>query len=384
MIKFGWRHSLLYPGLFIIFLAIRRIIKYILEKYIANDKFSFIMLFLIFTMEPILSLICLCHQKKSTRASIEPQFLGIQLIHDDDILNKLTRPDSNLKIIILVLITSYFEIIGALCRRCVTVDSANNNRDIYDEFHSKYRSSEIIISSILCYFALNNKIYSHHKLSLIIILVCLITIVATTLFIIDYNDKYSLLRNVGLTLVSSTCRAYVDTIEKYLFDTDFIDIYKLMIFEGIIDSIASANLMWISSPRSEVNKLVLMKDNDVMKFFLVILILIIYSIVSGLKNIFRRFTIKEFTPMTRALAESILDPFYIIFGHITKKKKNLPYFIITLICSIAMVFCSCVYNEIFVLYCCGLEKNTHLEIEIQVKQNLELINEGKDENEELN
>ena len=139
--------------------------------------------------------------------------------------------------------------------------------------------------------------------------------------------------------------------------------------------------MWLSEPRSDINKLVLMKDNDVTKFILVILILLIYSIVSGLKNIFRRFTIKEFTPMTRALAESILDPFYIIFGYITKKEKNIPYFIITLICSIAMVFCSCVYNEIFVLYCCGLEKNTHLGIEILVKQNLELTN---DENEELN
>ena len=25
-----------------------------------------------------------------------------------------------------------------------------------------------------------------------------------------------------------------------------------------------------------------------------------------------------------------------------------------------MVFCSCIYNEIFVLYCFGFEKNTHL------------------------
>jgi len=36
-----------------------------------------------------------------------------------------------------------------------------------------------------------------------------------------------------------------------------------------------------------------------------------------------------------------------------------------------MVFCSCIYNEIFVLYCFGLEKSTHLNI-INSKENLDV------------
>ena len=73
--------------------------------------------------------------------------------------------------------------------------------------------------------------------------------------------------------------------------------------------------------------------------------------------------------MTRALAESILDPFFIIYGYFDNKsgKKsgeffNMAIFITTLSCSIIMIFCSCVYNEVFVLYCFGLEKKTHLAV----------------------
>ena len=36
-----------------------------------------------------------------------------------------------------------------------------------------------------------------------------------------------------------------------------------------------------------------------------------------------------------------------------------------------MIFCSCIYNEVFVLYCFGLQNNTHLEIANQ-NESLEL------------
>ena len=54
-------------------------------------------------------------------------------------------------------------------------------------------------------------------------------------------------------------------------------------------------------------------------------------------------------------------PFYqIINGY--QNFGSTTSFVLTLIFSFVMIFCSCVYNEIFVLYCFGLEKNTHLEI----------------------
>ena len=77
--------------------------------------------------------------------------------------------------------------------------------------------------------------------------------------------------------------------------------------------------------------------------------------------------------MTRALADSILDPFLIIYYYFfdddfkVNGKRNITYFIINLATSIIMVFCSCVYNELIILFCCKLEYDTHHEVSIRAK-----------------
>ena len=70
--------------------------------------------------------------------------------------------------------------------------------------------------------------------------------------------------------------------------------------------------------------------------------------------------------MTRALAESFLDPIIIIYSLISDSSdKNLHFWLeygINIFLSIIMTFCSCVYNDFIVLYFCGLEYNTYLEV----------------------
>lgn len=361
MIKFGFRRSLLYPGLFILFICLRRITKYILETFVAKGlKFSFLMIILIFICEIIIGIIYLLYQKKKPSSPIKSQFLGIPLNNEYAVL---TRPDGNFRIILIVFFASFFTFEGAVSRRYVTNHS---QKDIYDEFHAKYRSSEIIIASILCYFTLKNKIYRHHSFSLIIILICLIIVFSVG--IISNDHKKDLLENIGITLVSSICRAFLDTSEKYLFDINFVDIFKLMVFEGIISILLSSTVYFFDRPKNEIKDLF---DTDRGEFWGIILLLIVYGMLSGFKNVFRRYTVKKFTPMTRALAESILDPIFIIYGYFQGNEDKLSNFITTLICSFIMIFCSCIYNEVFVLYCFGLQNNTHLEIANQ-NESLEL------------
>jgi hypothetical protein len=83
-----------------------------------------------------------------------------------------------------------------------------------------------------------------------------------------------------------------------------------------------------------------------------------YLFFSGFKNIFRRLTVKKYTPMTRAFAESFLDPFKIIAGFIVKNNQDKKYFVITLICSIIMTLFSCVFNDINFLFYIKKEKNS--------------------------
>ena len=357
MIKFGWRDSLLYPSLFILFIFIRRIVKLILEILYPDIKLSYLMITFVFVFELIVASLLLWNQNRKNKSVVKPKFLGISLIKQESLLD---RPDSNFKIIVLIIFSSYFSITGALSRR--NVSSGNNN--IYDEFHAKFRSIEIILSSIICYFTFKNKIYKHHRFTLIIIFICLIIVVAFGILL--ESEKRIFFLNFFYTISSSLCRVFLDIVEKYLYDVDFLDIYKVMIFESIVDLIISFNYFWLEVPRREITTILTI--NDGLKLFYIIGFLMLYTFFSGIKNVYRRFTVKKFTPMTRALAESILDPIFIIIGYLTTTKKgqfDTIYFIITLICSLIMVFNSCVYNELFVLYCCDLEKNTHLAIEKQ-------------------
>jgi hypothetical protein len=378
LIKFGFSESLFYPSLFVLFLFIRRIIKFVLEVYLLQKKLSYILVLIMFIFEIVIGFIFLYNRNKKKDNSVTSEFMGIPLIKE---VSTLKRPDSNLKVIVLIIFASHFEIIGAISRRYLTNNAISKESNLYDEYHAKYRSSEIIIASILCFFTLKMKIYKHHTFSLIFILICLIVI-----YIIEIKCGIDNFMYCIFILVSSICRVFLDTIEKYLFDTDFVDIYKITIFEGIIDSIFTCCLFFFDVPKDELMKLInnTIDDKDEAKgllYWIGILLLFAYGAFSGLKNISRRYTVKKNSPMTRALAESILDPIFILYGYLNRDKNQIKSednekqvmvsFIVTFICSILMVFCSCVYNEIFVLFCCGLERKTHLYV-LHTNSNLEL------------
>ena len=378
LIKFGFRESLFYPSLFVLFLFIRRIIKFVLEVYLLQKKLSYILVLIMFIFEIVIGYIFLFNRNKKKDNSVTSEFMGIPLIKE---VSTLKRPDSNLKVIVLIIFASHFEIIGAISRRYLTNNEISKESNLYDEYHAKYRSSEIIIASLLCLFTLKMKIYKHHAFSLIFILICLIVIYITEIKCGIDNLMYCI-----FILISSICRVFLDTIEKYLFDIDFVDIYKITIFEGIIDSIFTCGLFFFDVPKDELMKLInnTIDDKDEAKgllYWIGILLLFAYGAISGLKNISRRYTVKKNSPMTRALAESILDPIFILYGYLNRDKNKiksednekqvLVSFIVTFICSFLMIFCSCVYNEIFVLFCCGLEKKTHLYV-LHTTSNLEL------------
>ena len=376
LIKFGFRESLFYPSLFVLFLFIRRIIKFVLEVYLLQKKLSYILVLIMFIFEIVIGYIFLFNRNKKKDNSVTSEFMGIPLIKE---VSSLKRPDSNLKVIVLIIFASHFEIIGAISRRYLTNNEISKESNLYDEYHAKYRSSEIIIASLLCLFTLKMKIYKHHAFSLIFILICLIVIYITEIKCGIDNLMYCI-----FILISSICRVFLDTIEKYLFDIDFVDIYKITIFEGIIDSIFTCGLFFFDVPKDELMKLInnTIDDKDEAKGFIYwigILFLFVYGALSALKNISRRYTVKKNSPMTRALAESILDPIFILYGYLNRDKNKsedneiqvMVSFIVTFICSFLMVFCSCVYNEIFVLFCCGLERKTHLYV-LHTTSNLEL------------
>jgi len=102
-----------------------------------------------------------------------------------------------------------------------------------------------------------------------------------------------------------------------------VDIYKITVFEGSIDAIFMSSLYLFYKPREELIDLIKNKpQRESILYWMGILSLVAYGILSAFKDLNRRFTIKLYSPMTRALVESILDPFFIIYGYMHSPINN--------------------------------------------------------------
>ena len=158
----------------------------------------------------------------------------------------------------------------------------------------------------------------------------------------------------------------LDVTEKYLLEHNFINPFKMIMLEGIIGFIFTCLFSIIGKPFTEIIQVY--EKDDKGDFVLLIALLFLYLISSGGRNIYRVITNKLYSPMTRTLTDCILDPLLIIYyffyenDFIYKNEQNKYYFFINLFTSIIIVICSCIYNEIFVIFCCKLEENTHFQI----------------------
>ena len=64
--------------------------------------------------------------------------------------------------------------------------------------------------------------------------------------------------------------------------------------------------------------------------------------------------------------------YYFIFENdfTVERKRNYFYFIVNFILSIIIDIFACIYNEFFILYCFGLQKDTHYGISERALNNL--------------
>ena len=153
---------------------------------------------------------------------------------------------------------------------------------------------------------------------------------------------------------------------KYLFEFYYLNPYKALTIEGIIGLLLFPILFFFDSSYDDIKDFIIIKDWE---FVLLVILSLIYLILSSFKSIYRVLTIRFYSPMTRALAESIIDPFDFICLFIYRNsQKNLDekmvyYYVIIIISLFAISFLSLVCIDFIIFYCFGLEHNTHLEIQ---------------------
>ena len=223
MIKVGIRKNMAYPFMYMLLIIIQRVVRILLEIFIKKDIFIILTLINFFS-DFFFGALIFYFQKETNKSKSQKKILGIKLIQNKG-KNGPKSMDNYFKIFILIFFGCYFSFTSSLLSKLFDVFITDKSMPQ----NIKMRGLEIIFSTILCYFTIRIKIYKHHKFSLLIIIICLITI--TGLEIILFHNKYDSyelkIYYLILIFVSITYPLF-DTIEKYLFEADFIDPFILL------------------------------------------------------------------------------------------------------------------------------------------------------------
>jgi hypothetical protein len=246
----------------------------------------------------------------------------------------------------------------------------------------RIKNGEIIFSSLLCYFTIKTNLYKHHIVSLIIITLNLLLIFCLELYIQIkkkiYLNKVFLYLLVHITI--NLCRVFPDIIEYFLIEINHVNPFKILAIKNAIEIFLISFFYIFDRTRNEIAYLF---NLNIKNIIICVFLLVFYFILSGITNIYKIFTIIQYSPMTRALFDNILGIFYFIYDSIKEdskeKKINTYYFWINIVLQLIIVFFNLIYNEFLVLYICNMNINTYIEISKRGKE-IEFVEEEHDLN----
>ena len=365
LIKFALRHNLIYPLLLIICQFIRQEVVIILAKSFEFGS-SLAYIPLAFSGEFLGGLLFYLLQKlsfKRKRAEKDHYFMSIKLIQDKA-KNGLAPADNYFKIAFLIFVTTFIDL-AQYIYWAVTIPKFQN---ISTTLTQRTIGLSTIAVAIYYIYLLKLSIYKHHIFSLIVIGICLVIILGSEFLF----QKYDIFLSIGefftalaLIIFKHICAPLVDLLEKYLFEYDYMNPFLVLMFEGLIGIVISC-LSCLNHNYFDDFKLAI-KKNEGWDLVLFIFLIIFYIILSALRNSLKMITTKIYSPMIRNLTDNVLTPLYFVVNFfvgsdLQYEKRNYLYFTINLILSLIILFSSFIYSEFIVLFCCGLETNTHDQI----------------------
>ena len=369
LIKFALRPNLKYPFQLIIWHLLRKL-ETILISYLFNFGDSLVYIPLMFIGEFLSGLIFYNYQNKFFKKEKEKESKEISdtLLHNEIILS---YPDSDRKIKILIASAAYFDWIQFI----IWLVTVPKYKYVSNSIVSRLSGILAISSAFFYSYVIKIKIFKHHKFSLAIIGICTIIVIITEFFFQEINIFFSYWNFIMvflLSILSQVLNAFLDSIEKYLFEYDYVNPFYALMYEGIYGFFMTFFYFTIPDYLDDIKKVY--KTYSAGELILFTFLLLLYIVLCGGRNIFRVITTKIYSPMTRGLTDYFINPIYYIYDYslgndfIKQGEKDFNYFLINLIISLIISFCGCVYNEFIVLFCCGLERNTHDQISIRASE----------------
>ena len=355
MIRFKLRKNLIYLCVYIISWYIRKIDTIIFEN--TFDFYpSFIFLFSMTLGEIFGGLTLYLYQYISLKSKKESKYF--QISHH---ISKEKRVGDGLpKKIVLIFFAAFFDFMEFVIS-AFFISLFDNN--ISPSFDLRFGAITTIGSSLLCTYALKVKTVKHHKISRIIMGICLF--ISMILELCFKHDNVSLGKCfVGrlFSLLCLICVSFNDCIEKYLVNTNFMNPFKILMIEGIFEFIMAILLSIGRAPFKDIKKKY--EEKKTGRFVLLIFLLLLYLILSAVLNAYKIYCNVIYSPMAKSLMDYLLSPFLCIYYFIKESdfKKNYFFFFMSEFICIVTVFFGCVFNEYIILFCCGMAHDTTEEI----------------------
>ena len=367
MIKFASRPNLIYILQLIIWNVLRKIDRIIMNELFDFDR-SVLFVSLMFLGEFLFGLVIYLYQKRFLNKNKKPSvFMSIVLRQAS---NNITPPDHIIKIYALIFISSIFDFVEFT----LSVFYLPKFYKLSGSLESRLSGILTISSALFFYYVLKFQIYSHQFFSLLIIGICLIIVIISEFFFQDINIflsyGYFILGLVTIFFIH-LFNSLFDSIEKYLFEYDFYDPFKTLMWEGIFGFLVTLIYFFIENPLDDI--IFYYKNKGRGDFIGLIFLLLLYTILCGGRNAFRVITNKIYSPMAKTLTDYILNPLYNIYDFargqdfLIDGNRNYFYFFLNLIISIIITICGCIYNEFIILFFWKLEYDTHDQVTKRAK-----------------
>ena len=213
----------------------------------------------------------------------------------------------------------------------------------------------ILITSIFCYIFFKIKLYRHHYLSIILIV---ITGLVTDLIL--ENLQYDLSNNLGLffiRLLRETIYSLTSVIDKYIMETKFVSVYELLLYHGI-----SHVILFILFAIIDYNYFHIDDYEEYFSKFNTMELLVLFGVLItqfGL-NLYILITNRDNTPCHVFII--------FVFGQLAYYINFSGTSIIVIFCLILILFFSLIFNEIIEINCFGLSINTKRNIRLRANK----------------
>lgn len=369
MIKISHRRNMRFLIYLFIYHYTRKIEGIIMSK-VCNFNDSLLLTFLMFFGELFGGLAIFIYQKYFFAKKVEdnPRYTW-KLIHTNIEVTEFKTKDSAFTIVILIFFASFFDFAQFLLL-CLIPELAILSPT------SDQRLCVIITitSSLLCTYGLRIKTGKHHFFSLVGMSLC-----SFIIFIIEliYKLRGTNFENFILAYALAICRlifiSFIDVIERYLLEFNFLNKYKLLSLEGFFGIILCSIYCLVihKSPFEKIQKVY--NELNIWKDILLIFFVILFFALSAGINIYKIICNYIYSPMAKSLPAYLLNPIFIIYYFFYENdfkvegNNNYIYLISNIILSIIIDFFACVYNEFLIIFYCDLEKETHYGISLRAE-----------------